>query len=239
MTSPDAGFPVPVVACLFDAYGTLFDVTAAARRLADEIGPDWDRLAEAWRVRQVEYTWLRSLMDRYVDFQTVTAEALDFAFASLGQVPRPGLLDDLMTLYMSLAPYPEAASTLAALRDRGIATAILSNGSPGMLESVVAAAGLSDLLDDVLSVDTVRRFKPAPEAYALGCRRFAVERSALAFVSSNGWDVAGAAAFGFPTLWVNRRNAPEERLPGRPMVELESLAPLPEYLSPHPKNGTP
>ncbi|MBB4265783.1 haloacid dehalogenase type II [Roseospira visakhapatnamensis] len=224
--------PRPVVACLFDAYGTLFDVTSAARHMADEIGPHWDQLAEVWRLRQVEYTWLRTLMDQYVGFRTVTAEALDFAFASLGQVPRPGLAERMMDLYMTLDPFPEVVETLATLRDRGIATAILSNGSPDMLEAAVDSAGLTDLLDDALSVETVRRFKPTAEAYALGCRRFAAEPRHLAFVSSNGWDVAGAASFGFHTLWVNRHNRPMERLPGRPVVDLDTLAALPDCLCP-------
>jgi len=230
--SPSGPSPYPVVACLFDAYGTLFDVTAAARYAADEIGPDWERLAEVWRVRQIEYTWLRGLMNRYQDFQTVTAEALDYAFACLGMIPRPGLPDRLMDLYMTLAPYPEVAETLSTLRSKGIATAILSNGTPLMLSSAVASAGLDDLLDDVLSVDTVRCFKPEPDVYALGCRRFAAEPARLAFVSSNGWDAAGAATFGFYTLWVNRRNEPLERLPGRPVAELETLASLPDRLCP-------
>ncbi len=230
--STDEAAVRPVVACLFDAYGTLFDVTSAARRMADEIGPDWADLAEVWRVRQLEYTWLRNLMDRYVSFRIVTAEALDFAFASLGLVPRPGLTDQLMDLYMTLDAYPEVTETLAVLRDNGIATAILSNGSPDMLDAAVSSAGLTDLLDDALSVDTVRRFKPAAEAYALGCRRFATEPCHVAFVSSNGWDVAGAATFGYQALWVNRQNRPVERLPGRPAAELETLTTLPDRLRP-------
>ncbi|MBB4284768.1 haloacid dehalogenase type II [Roseospira goensis] len=221
----------PVVACLFDAYGTLFDVNAAARRLRDEIGPSWEDLARIWRTRQIEYTWLRSLMDRYVDFRTVTAEALDYAFTSLGQAPAPGLRARLMDLYMTLDAYPEVPETLAALRAHGIATAILSNGAPDMLRSATDSAGLTGLLDDVLSVDTVKVFKPAAAAYSLGCVRFATTPERLAFVSSNGWDVAGAATFGFRTLWVNRANAPSERLPGSPAAELDSLAGLPDLLS--------
>lgn len=221
----------PVAACLFDAYGTLFDVTAAARELRAEIGPSWARLAEVWRTRQVEYTWLRSLMDRYVDFRTVTVDALDFAFASLGEAPGPGLTDRLMDLYMTLDPYPEVPGVLAALRGQGIATAILSNGSPGMLQAASDSAGLTGLLDDILSVDTVKVFKPAPAAYRLGCTRFAEPADRIAFVSSNGWDVAGAASFGYRTLWVNRTNSPAERLPGCPSAELDGLAALPELLS--------
>nr|WP_153343450.1 haloacid dehalogenase type II [Roseospira navarrensis] len=216
---------------MFDAYGTLFDVTSAARHLREDIGPSWERLAEVWRMRQIEYTWLRSLIGRYADFRTVTAEALDFAFAALGQVPAPGLPDRLMDLYMTLDAYDEVPTVLAALRARGIGTAILSNGSPDMLASAIASAGIGGLLDDVLSVDAVGIYKPAPAAYQLGCTRFGVAADRLAFVSSNGWDVAGAASFGFRTLWVNRANAPGERLPGAPMAELDSLADLPDLLS--------
>jgi 2-haloacid dehalogenase len=222
---------MPVTACLFDAYGTLFDVTSAARRLQGEIGPSWARLAEVWRTRQVEYTWLRSLMGRYVDFRTVTAEALDYAFAALGQVPAPGLTNRLMGLYMTLDAYPEVPEVLSALRARGIGTAILSNGSPDMLTAATDSAGLGGLMDDVLSVDAVRVFKPDPAAYGLGCARFGVEADRLAFVSSNGWDVAGATTFGFRTIWVNRAGAPAERLPGAPVAELDSLHRLPDLLA--------
>lgn len=222
--------PTPV-ACLFDAYGTLFDVNAAARRLSGEIGPHWRDLAARWRTRQVEYSWLRSLMGDHADFLTVTADALDFAFASLGQVPAPGLRERLMDLYMTLDPYPEVPNVLASLRARGIATAILSNGSPEMLQAATESAGLTGLLDDILSVERVRIFKPAPAAYGLGCTRFDAPADRIAFVSSNGWDVAGAATFGYRTLWVNRLNAPAERLPGRPVAELDSLDGLPDLLS--------
>jgi len=231
-TAPEFATPQePVVACLFDAYGTLFDVTSAARHLRDEIGPSWEHLAEIWRVRQVEYTWLRSLMGRYVNFRTITAEALDFAFAKLGQVPAPGLSERLMDLYMTLDAFGEVPSVLAALRAQGIGTAILSNGSPDMLASAVESAGLGGLLDDVLSVDTVKVFKPTPAAYQIGCTRFGAQAGRIAFVSSNGWDVAGAASFGYRTLWVNRANAPAERLPGTPVAELDTLAQLPKLLS--------
>ncbi|KAA5606712.1 haloacid dehalogenase type II [Roseospira marina] len=223
--------PGPIVACLFDAYGTLFDITSAARRLKDEIGPAWESVAEIWRTRQLEYTWLRSLMDRYTDFRVITAEALDYAFAAVGQVPAPGLTDRLMDVYMTLDAYPEVPGMLATLRDKGVGTAILSNGAPDMLQAATDSAGLAGVLDDLLSVDTVGVFKPAPAAYELGCVRFGCEAGRLMFVSSNGWDVAGAATFGFRTVWVNRRNAPAERLPGVPMAELDSLDGLPDLVS--------
>ncbi|SDE86810.1 haloacid dehalogenase type II [Rhodospira trueperi] len=222
--------PQRPVACLFDAYGTLFDVTAAARHLKDEIGPSWEDLAETWRVRQVEYTWLRSLMDRYTDFRAITAEALDYALDATGQAPSTTLRDRLMGLYMTLDAYPEVPAVLAALRDRGIGTAILSNGSPDMLKAACDSAGLTDLLDAVLSVDAVGIFKPAAAAYDLGRAHFGTDPERVMFVSSNGWDVAGAASFGYRTVWVNRRGAPAERLPGCPVAELDSLDRLPDLL---------
>lgn len=226
----DAGSHMPFKACLFDAYGTLFDVTSAARALKDEIGPRWDDLARIWRRRQLEYSWLRSLMGRHADFRTVTAEALDFAFSWLGHAPAPGLPDRLMDLYMTPEAYPEVAETLAILRARGVATAILSNGSPDMLAAATQSAGLSGLLDDCLSVEAAGIFKPAPAAYHLACCRFDSPARQLAFASSNGWDIAGAACFGLHAIWINRDNAPAERLPGSPAAELDSLARLPDVM---------
>jgi 2-haloacid dehalogenase len=231
--------PRPITACLFDAYGTLFDVTAAARHLKDEIGPAWEALAEVWRTRQVEYTWLRSLMNRYADFRTVTVEALDYALDAVGQAPSTGLRDRLMDLYMTLDAYPEVPGVLTTLRQRGVGTAILSNGSPDMLTAASDSAGLTGLLDAVLSVDAVGIFKPAAAAYDLGCAHFGTDPQRLAFVSSNGWDVAGAASFGYRTVWVNRREAPAERLPGRPVAELDSLNRLPDLLGDLTWRGTP
>lgn len=219
-----------VKACLFDAYGTLFDVASPARRLQSEIGPRWGELAALWRQRQLEYSWLRSLMERYADFRVVTAEALDFALASLDMTPEPALRQRLMDLYMTPDAYPEVAETLSTLRDCGMATAILSNGSPDMLAAAIQSAGLSDLLDDCISVDAAGVFKPAPAAYALAGARFGVSPDRLLLASSNGWDIAGAAAFGFHTVWVNRAKAPPERLPGTAGVELESLSGLPAVI---------
>jgi len=219
--------------CVFDAYGTLFDVAAAARRAAQEPGGEalaqhWPRLAEDWRRKQLEYTWLRSLMGLHADFRTVTAEALDWALEA-STLPA-ALQGRLMALYDQLDAYPEVPDMLAALKARGFATAILSNGSPAMLAGAVSHAGIGGLLDDCLSVEAAQIFKPDPRVYALATARFGGTPAEVLFISSNGWDVAGAGSFGFTTLWVNRAGLPKDRLPHRPDHMLPDLSGLPALL---------
>jgi 2-haloacid dehalogenase len=216
-------------AVVFDAYGTLFDVASAAERAGDALGDRWRVLAETWRAKQLQYTWLRSLMGRHADFRQVTADGLDFALASLG-IDDPPLRRRLLDLYERLDAYPEAREALTRLRSGGRKLAILSNGSPPMLEAAVRSAGLADLLDAVLSVESVGIYKPAPPVYGLAPRRLGVAPAEIAFVSSNGWDVHGASAFGFRVAWCNRSGQPAERLPGRPDAEIRSLAELPALL---------
>jgi 2-haloacid dehalogenase len=221
--------------CVFDAYGTLFDVTAAARRAA--AGPEgarlaaiWPRLAQDWRQKQLEYTWLRSLMRAHADFRQVTAEALDWALAAQG-LADAALRARLMALYDRLDAFPEVPAMLDALAARGIRAAILSNGTPAMLDAAVEAAGIGPRLAAVLSVEEVGVYKPDPRVYALVGTRLGVAPDRVLFVSSNGWDAAGAAGFGFRTLWVNRAGAPRERLPFSPHHELADLTALPELLT--------
>lgn len=211
-------------AFVFDAYGTLFDVHAAIGRHRTAAGPDADRFSEAWRGKQLEYTWTLTLAGRYVDFWTVTERALDFAFArfpSVDKALKPALLD----AYLSLDAFPDARSVLRELKARGQATAILSNGAPKMLAAAVAAAGIGNDLDAVLSVDGIRMYKPRREVYALATGRFGLAPADIAFVSSNRWDVMGAAACGFRTTWVNRTGAPEEYepSPGQALRDLNGL----------------
>jgi 2-haloacid dehalogenase len=196
-------------AYVFDAYGTLFDVHAAIARHRTAAGPDADRFSETWRAKQLEYTWTLTLAGRYVDFWTLTERALDFAFARFPSVDR-ALRSKLLEAYSTLDAYPEAYALLRDLKAQGHVTAILSNGSPGMLRSAASAAKLEGLLDAVLSVDTIRMYKPRPEVYALASTHFKLAPGDITFVSSNRWDVMGAHAFGFRTAWVNRANAPEE-----------------------------
>jgi 2-haloacid dehalogenase len=194
---------------VFDAYGTLFDVHAAVDRYRDEIGPHADRLSEMWRVKQLEYTWTLSLMDRFRDFRELTAEALDVVAAGFGGLA-DGLRPKLLGAYEELDAYPDVMPTLMALRAKGARTAILSNGSAAMLANATRAAGLTHLFDAVLSIDDLGVYKPKPVVYGLVGRRFNVTPDAVAFQSSNRWDIAGAKAFGFHTTWINRAGKPDE-----------------------------
>lgn len=225
---------MPVIACLFDAYGTLFDVAGAARAAAAEPGGGrlaaiWPRLAEDWRTRQLQYTWLRAAMGRHADFAAVTADALDWALDAQG-IEEAALRARLIALYDRLPAHPEVAATLAALADRGLPSAILSNGTPAMLRAACSAAGIAASLADILSVETAGIFKPAPAVYAMGAARFGGEPGRIAFVSANGWDAAAAAAFGFRAVWVNRAGAPAERLPWPPAATIADLSALPALL---------
>lgn len=199
---------------VFDAYGTLFDFHAAVSRHNAAIGPDATQFSEVWRQKQIEYTWTLTLAGRYEEFWTLTQRALDYCFERFPSVDR-GLRDALLGAYLKLDAFPDARTLLAALKARGERTAILTNGSPAMVTSAVEAAGLQGLLDAVLSVDTVKMFKPRPETYALVTKEFACRPADVVFVSSNRWDAFGATAFGFRTVWINRAKAPDE-YPGFP-----------------------
>lgn len=216
-----------IKACVFDAYGTLLDFNAAVRRCADEIGDDAAQLSDIWRQKQLQYTWLRSLMGTHADFWQVTGEALDFALAAI-KIENQELREKLMALYRKLDAFPDASETLCRLKAGGMRTAILSNGSPDMLEAAVHANKLENSLDYVQSVEEVGVFKPDPRVYQLSVDRLSVAPNEICFMSSNSWDVAGAAAFGFKVIWINRYNQPMEHLPGKPDLTLETLTPLPE-----------
>jgi 2-haloacid dehalogenase len=213
-------------ACLFDAYGTLFDFAAAARACRDVLGADVDRLTALWRDKQLQYTWLRSLEGHYADFWQVTGDALDFTLETLG-IDRPGLRDRLMTLYLTLDTFPEVPETLRRLRQAGLRTAILSNGSKKMLDAAVAGSNLGPLIDAVLSVDDVGVFKTHPKVYQLAVDRLGLPASAISFQSSNAWDAHAASAFGMRVVWCNRYGQRRERLPGNPDWEIRTLAELP------------
>ncbi|HEY3910115.1 MAG TPA: haloacid dehalogenase type II [Stellaceae bacterium] len=216
-------------AVVFDAYGTLFDVSSAAQRCADALGDAAPRLAALWRDKQLQYSWLRAVQGRHADFWQVTGDALDFALDALGMAD-PGLRERLMRLYLMLDAYPEAAETLRRVRGAGLATAILSNGSPAMLSAAVEHAGLAALFDHVLSVEEVGVYKPHPKVYQLAVDRLAMPAPQLGFVSSNGWDAWSASAFGMHAVWCNRSSQRRERLPGAPDHEIRSLAELPPLL---------
>lgn len=216
-------------ACVFDAYGTLFDVHSAVARHDDSFGGKGPEVSALWRQKQLEYTWLRSLMGQHADFRQVTRDALDYAFARFG-VADGALAEKLMAAYDRLDAYADAAACLASLREAGLARAILSNGTPQMLASALESAEMSDHLDAVISIEEVAIYKPDPRVYDLVCRRFAIEPHEVAFLSANAWDVAGAAAFGFQVAWINRRGEPVEVLPGRPLAQVSTLSEFAELV---------
>lgn len=217
-------------ACVFDAYGTLFDYNSAALRCREELGGNFERLSALWREKQLQYTWLRSLEGRHADFWQLTGDALDFALEALG-LTNSDVRHRLMNLYLTLEAYPEVPGVLKQLKDAGLGTAILSNGSPAMLEAAVTNAGIGDLLDAVLSIEEVHVYKPHPRVYRLAADRLGLEPREIAFQSSNAWDAYAASAFGMRCVWCNRQGAPRERLPGAPDRVISSLAELPPLVS--------
>lgn len=216
-------------ACVFDAYGTLFDISAATSRCSDALDGHADALTTLWRSKQLEYCWLRSLRGDYVDFWHITGQSLDYALAILG-LNDPALRSRLMEMYFVLDAYPDVHETLAALRAAGVKTAILSNGSPSMLTAAVHRAVLESFLDAVISVDPVRIYKPHPTVYQLAIDRLRISAKRIAFLSSNYWDASGAALFGFRVIWINRLGAMPDPLPGKPEREIGSLSALPALL---------
>jgi 2-haloacid dehalogenase len=215
-----------IEACVFDAYGTLFDYASAAGRCRDVRGDKLERLTALWRDKQLQYTWLRAIQGRHADFWQVTGDALDYALGVLG-IEDAALRERLMQLYLTLDAFPEVPDMLRRLRGAGMRNAILSNGSPRMLRAAVDGAGLGGLLDIVLSVEEVGIYKPHPKVYQLAVERLGVVASAIAFQSSNAWDAYAASAFGMRVVWCNRYGAPREKLPGAPDREVKSLAELP------------
>src|SRR3989441_3687102 len=221
-TTPLAG----VQACVFDAYGTLFDFASAARGCRDVLGDAIEKLTALWRDKQLQYTWLRAVQGRHADFWQVTGDALDFALETLA-IEKSGLRDRLMNLYLTLDAFPEVPDVLKRLKQAGLRTAILSNGSPKMLDAAVKAAGLKPLLDAALSVEEVGVYKPHPRVYQLSVDRLGVPAAALAFHTSNAWAAYAASAFGMQVVWCNRYGQRPERLPGTPDRMVKSLAELP------------
>ena len=211
-----------VDALVFDAYGTLYDVHSVVRRCETCFPGKGTQLSQLWRAKQLEYTWQRSLMQRYVPFSEITREALAYSCAALG-VDAATHMEELMGEYLRLAPFPEVPAALERLTMK---RAILSNGSPDLLEPMVRNSGLR--FDAVLSVDELRIYKPAPHVYELAERRLNVAKERIGFVSSNCWDALGARSYGFRVYWINRTGAPLDRLGFRPNAELRSLAQLPD-----------
>lgn len=217
-------------ACVFDAYGTLFDVHSAVSSYGKTLGKPADSISNLWRRKQLEYTWLRSLMGRHVDFWQVTEDALKYAFAE-HDIEDDELQGQLMQAYLRLDCYPDVYDTLENIRRLGLRTAILSNGSPSMLGAVVSNAGIENLLDEVLSIEDVGIYKPSTRVYNLACDRLALPPAQVCFQSTNAWDVAGAVNFGLRVVWVNRFDQRAEALDCAPDYEIQSLADLSPILS--------
>jgi 2-haloacid dehalogenase len=216
-------------ACVFDAYGTVFDFASAAASCRDALGDRHERLTALWRDKQLQYSWLRGLQARHADFRQVTGDALDFALETLG-IHLPGLRERLMQLYLTLDAFPEVPEVLRRIKAAGLQTAILSNGTPDMLAAAVANARIDPLLDAVLSVEEVGVYKPHPDVYRLAVDRLGLPAAAIAFQSSNAWDAWAASAFGMRVVWCNRYGQRRERLPGEPDREIRSLSELPPLL---------
>jgi len=217
-------------ACVFDAYGTLFDVSSVARGAQDALGERWQALSDLWRTKQLQYTWLRGLGGHHADFWQVTGDALDYAMASL-RIEDTGLRERLMNLYLSISAYPEVPAMLAALKARGMKLAILSNGTPAMLAAAAANAGIAAYFDAVLSVEEVGVYKPHPSVYALATLRLDIPKPGICFLSSNSWDAWSAKAFGYRVLWCNRFGQAPERIPSPPDGEMADLSALPDWLA--------
>jgi 2-haloacid dehalogenase len=215
---------------LFDAYGTLFDFASAARGCSDVLGDAIEKLTALWRDKQLQYTWLRAVQGRHADFWQVTGDALDFALETLA-IEKSGLRDRLMNLFLTLEPFPEVPEVLRRLKTAGLRTAILSNGSPMMLDAAVRGSGLGTLVDAVLSVESVGVYKPHPKVYQLAVDRLGIPAAAMAFQSSNAWDAYAASAFGMQVVWCNRYGQRPERLPGKPDRMVRSLAELPALVA--------
>ena len=220
-----------IQAVVFDAYGTLFDFASPVARCRGRIGPPADQLVEIWRRKQLEYSWLRTLMARHTDFWRVTGDALDYAMAVVG-LADPALRAELMQLYLDLDAYPDARATVERVKGAGLRTAILSNGSPTMLTALVNRSDLTRCLDAVLSVEERACYKPHPSVYQLAVDSLGVAAPHVCFVSANGWDAAGAAAFGFQVAWINRTGQPMEQLPYGPNAVITTLGDLPPLILP-------
>ena len=213
--------------CAFDAYGTCFDINSAAMGLANKIGKDWLAFSSTWRTVQLEYTWLRSLMKRYVDFWKVTEDSLEYAMESHGI--DKNFKNELLNLYKKLNPYPELKDCLKSLKSKKLKICILSNGSPDLLKQLISNAGVQELFDDLISVEDVKIFKPDPQVYELVTKKYICKPEEVCFMSSNTWDIVGGGLFGYQTVWVDRFNKKFDRLDYKPNMQIKNLSELTKY----------
>ncbi|WP_440918685.1 haloacid dehalogenase type II [Candidatus Pelagibacter sp.] len=210
-----------IKAIIFDAYGTLFDVNSAAEKCKDKIGDKWEGFANFWRTTQLEYTWLRSLMDRHKDFWQVTEDSLDKSIKAFNI--DPSMRNELLNLYKILSPYKEVPETLKTLKEKKFKLAILSNGTPSLLNELVKSNHLDNLFDDIFSIEQVGVYKPSSRVYDMPIKKYNLNKSEVAFLSSNTWDVSGGGNYGYQSIWVNRNNNIFDNLDFRPKYQITDL----------------
>ena len=211
-------------AIVFDAYGTLFDVNSAAEKSKDKIGNKWENFANFWRTTQLEYTWLRSLMKKHKNFWQITEDSLDKSMETF-QIDK-SLRNDLLSLYKELSPYPEVKNVLENLKKKSFKLAILSNGTPELLNHLVKSSDLENLFDDIFSVEEVKIYKPDPKVYDIPVNKYKVTKGEITFLSANTWDVSGAGNYGYNSIWVNRNNSVFDKLDYKPKNEVKNLKQL-------------
>ena len=211
-------------AIVFDAYGTLFDVNSAAEKRKDKIGNKWENFANFWRTTQLEYTWLRSLMKKHKNFWQITEDSLDKSMETF-QIDK-SLRNDLLSLYKELSPYPEVKNVLENLKKKSFKLAILSNGTPELLNHLVKSSDLENLFDDIFSVEEVKIYKPDPKVYDIPINKYKVSKGEITFLSANTWDVSGAGNYGYNSIWVNRNNSVFDKLDYKPKNEVKNLKQL-------------
>ena len=210
-----------VKAIIFDAYGTLFDVNSAAEKCKDKIGDKWERFANFWRTTQLEYTWLRSLMDRHKDFWQVTEDSLDKSMKVFDI--DPSMRNELLNLYKVLSPFKEVPETLKTLKEKKFKLAILSNGTPSLLDELVKSNNLDNLFDDIFSIEQVGVYKPSSRVYDMPIKKYNINKSEIAFLSANTWDVSGGGNYGYQSIWVNRNNNIFDNLDFKPKYQITDL----------------
>ena len=210
-----------IKAIIFDAYGTLFDVNSAAEKCKDKIGEKWERFANFWRTTQLEYTWLRSLMDRHKDFWQVTEDSLDKSMKAFDI--DPSMRNELLNLYKVLSPFEEVPETLKTLKEKKFKLAILSNGTPSLLDELVKSNHLDNLFDDIFSIEQVGVYKPSSRVYDMPIKKYNINKSEVAFLSANTWDVSGGGNYGYQSIWVNRNNNIFDNLDFKPKYQITDL----------------
>ena len=210
-----------IKAIIFDAYGTLFDVNSAAEKCKDKIGDKWEGFANFWRITQLEYTWLRSLMKRHKDFWQITEDSLDKSMKAFNIDPK--MKKELLNLYKVLSPFKEVPKTLKTLKERNFKLAILSNGTPSLLNELVKSNNLNDLFNDLFSIQEVGIYKPDSKVYDMPIKKYKIEKNEVVFLSANTWDVSGGGNYGFNSIWVNRNNSIFDNLDYKPRNEIKNL----------------